>query len=160
MTFTDPRYPALDDGSSSAAACVEMAAKIAFQVREQITVHPEAWNQLDWFIAAWATDMPECGTRACVAGWAAHFARPDLEPAYSSFGHASLLQPVGMGLSESDLARLGSKSPLRISVVAREALNLDDDEANWLFDSERTYDEVIEGLTWLVEGRPLYPLTK
>ncbi len=79
-------------------------------------------------------DNPVCGTRACVAGWAVILGD---DPGVKAYG--------------SDLVRLPDGTTERYSVRAAKLLGLTYDQSAYLFSSDRTRSEVIEGLSRLIE---------
>lgn len=108
-------------------------------VQKQIHNEPESWNQRYWFTRS-RRFMNEawCGTRACVAGTAALLDgwSPAWEegPTYSMTGHVH---------KDGVVAYVGD--------VARELLNLHEDEANELFFGSNSLDTVDELIDQLCE---------
>lgn len=116
------------------------------QVRDQIVDHPETHYQGSWWYRSKlsTTISGDCGTRACVAGWAVVFAHPD---AVFSDHKTDVRVPV-MGT----FGVLTSVS-VRIEMLARLSLGLTEDQADYLFDGLRSHDEVVDALNDLIEGR-------
>lgn len=76
-------------------------------------------------------ERPVCGTTGCVAWWIAVLAAPP----------GTKIDPSGLFLPD------GSESG--ISTYARTAVGLSVEQAAWLFDGDRSRDEVVEALTLL-----------
>jgi hypothetical protein len=107
------------------------------RVRAQITEHPETHNQRVW------AKRTECGTTACVAGWAVLLAHPDAElTALDCFNGMS----CGVLLSDG--------TERAFNMYGAELLGLTPDQRYWLFDEERTTPEVLGGLDDLINGEP------
>jgi hypothetical protein len=80
-------------------------------------------------------DNPVCGTTACVAGWAAIFGSP-------------------MGTEIRDGGYLFGSDGHRVGTAqgrAQDLLDLDGDQASYLFAGERTRDEVLTALDRLID---------
>lgn len=114
--------------------------QVAVKVLDRILTNPESHDQTVWsnilkvFSESRVTIdrvRNTCGTRACVAGWAVIFVLPDdcYLSTYSAYQKTD--QPAFN-------RRLGD-----ISDIAQEALGLSVDQANWLFKSSRSYDEIV-----------------
>lgn len=138
--------------------------ELAAMVLKQITTHPETHYQ-----AAWVRRPDEgaqryiqlrygavCDTQMCVAGWAVHFNDVSAEPMYGFLTgnhdyHAALADSAWLAMTPDGTA-------VWYSVAGREALGITETEAEWLFDSGRSKDEVVDALTELVEtGRIVEP---
>jgi len=121
-------------------------AALAAQVAGIIRNRPQAWNQGIWleFNAGQGRTVAElradCGTSACVAGWAALLAAPDTAEA----------APPMYGLVRDLILPGGTVTGIKNA--AKEALGLDDWTAAWLFDSERSDGEVLAALDAIARG--------
>lgn len=125
----------------------EMIQQTRIAVRDQIRDHPETHDQGNWWRKAqYPVVVPgDCGTRACVAGWAVHFAHPN---AIFFDWQSEVALPVNgfsptSGYRNSSIERLG-----------REALGLTTTQSDYLFDGLRRYDEVLDALDALIDGHP------
>jgi len=89
-----------------------MNIELMRRVRDQITAFPEKWDQHSW-ASEETDDFSECGTTACIAGWAValHTGESNLVKAAAKLGHSAW---------DTDLA-------------AAKALGLDAGEARGLF---------------------------
>lgn len=126
----------------------EQTRELAGKTENQIRLHPETHDQAKW--------VSNCGTTACAAGWACklaglhefHVYQSDEEKIYQSdeekngyYGYATMQYYVtNHGVREF------------ISNAASELLGLARDEENWLFDTDRTREEVLDGLIAIREG--------
>ncbi len=81
---------------------------------------------------------PVCGTTGCVAGWGAILGAPD----GTQVNNGSVFLPDGTDSSIWD--------------YARERFGLDTMQASWLFEGNRTRDEVLEALDALIENPRAY----
>jgi hypothetical protein len=81
----------------------------------------------------------ECGTTACVAGWAALLTAP---------GNA-VYQP------RSERIRWPDGKTLTVLDAGRHALGLDGGDAAWLFSEHRTHGQVTAALESLADGKPM-----
>jgi hypothetical protein len=122
--------------------------ELAAMVLKQITTHPETHYQ-----GMWARELSparqltlgvSCNTQMCVAGWAVHFADAAAEPDY-------------MGTSTAWYVRNGDGVREPYNEAGRKALDITVQERDYLFDTDRTQDEVIAALTDLVETGHLTP---
>lgn len=116
--------------------------ELAARVLDQITNHPESWDQDQWWsgeeeyeFSVYVSDVrrtleDECHTTGCVAGWTVAIA----------------LQEEGDKFDE------GSEY---ISFAAHRLLQLSDDEASWLFRTTRTLEEVTAALRAIKNGKSL-----
>lgn len=127
-------------------------AKLAGEIFDIISLQEALWNQSSWFdhaevyiteertlsVQEWLDELanPTCGTTACVAGWA-----------------AIKTAPKGSRITASGI-RLPNGDKREASLMGREALGLDYRDANWLFDSERSRDEVMLALAAIRDGQP------
>lgn len=80
------------------------------------------WDQRDW--------VSPCGTAFCVAGWLA------VKQGY---------QPI----IDSNQCRAPDERRHSTPIIGRRALGLEAHEASWLFDSDRTQDEILDALDGL-----------
>lgn len=117
--------------------------ELATRVLDQITNHPESWDQERWW--TWGGDeddqgpyvydilrtLDECGTTGCVAGWT-----------------VAVAIQVGEVVEGSEF----------ISFAAQQLLQLSDDESDWLFRTYRTQEEVTAGLQAIKDGESLHDL--
>jgi hypothetical protein len=109
----------------------ELNIELFKAVREKIATTPEAYDQMLW---GRADSSAPCGTAACIAGWACFLSN-----------NASLEEVRAS-------RRFGELSPNRyVPDIARDALGLDEDEAEILFTSEpggewEDYDDNGEGV--------------
>ena len=111
--------------------------ELAARVLDQITNHPESWNQEHWwtwgdeeFLKGNRNESPyiydilrtrdECGTTGCVAGLT-----------------------VAIAIQEGLVVAEGSEF---ISFAAQDLLQLSDNEASWLFRTYRTQEQVTAAL--------------
>jgi hypothetical protein len=79
-----------------------------------------------------------CGTRGCVAGWADIFGSPPGTRIELQFnGYALLVYP--------DRSREG------VDQAAQRLLALSGDQADWLFEADRTHEEVLAALDALID---------
>jgi hypothetical protein len=137
------------------------ARDLLIAVRDIVAEHPERWNQRQWVgnvftspsggkvedLAPFAMsplpeeplneDNPVCGTRACVAGWAAILGSP---PGTVIDGNGDMMIP---GEINDDIM-----SAMR---RARDVLGLDENQADYLFDAYRTHQEVLDALGALLD---------
>lgn len=79
-----------------------------------------------------------CATSGCVAGWAAVLGSP-------------AGTKVRYGRSGVDFLPAGGPAARTAAEYAQELLGLTDDQAAWLFASERSRGEVLAGLDYLIE---------
>ena len=103
-------------------------SQVAEKILDIITEEPDRWNQSEWYIESPLHDgddyTHECGTQACVAGWAT-------------------VLTAGRKV-------LGAPSYFE---SGREALGLNECQADWLFFTERTKEEVITILTEIKDAQ-------
>lgn len=128
------------------------AAVIAAIIREK----PRVYKQDVWFSGTlgWVarhddqTPLPtaaemaardwSCGATACVAG------------------HAAILHsPAATMLSDTDRLIFPGGSTFSAATLGMEALGLDHLDADWLFNEDRTQEEVLEALDTLAAGRSI-----
>jgi hypothetical protein len=124
-------------------------SQIAARILE--IVETTKWNQCSWFrsregfnsvfkypIEEWLDGLDSvdsaCGSTACVAGWA-----------------SLLTAPPGSLVSEMHIHYPGGTSQFA-NDVGREVLGLSEFDADWLFGSHRSKDEVIRALTAIRDG--------
>lgn len=129
--------------------------ELALAVRKLIENHPENWQQAVWYgyeshdldVADIRRSMEsgECGTIACVAGWAAILMSPE--------GTRLRENPLASNLDSVQYPNGGGAS---IRNIAEAALGLTDDEADYLFEPQRTKEEVIAILTAIENGFDWY----
>lgn len=110
----------------------EATREMASLVENQIRMHPETHNQRVW--------VSDCGTTACVAGWAVQLA------GYHEFVTTN---PIFALMTHEVLV---DGEPRSISTVARHLLGINNDEEDWLFSDTRCRDEVLDGLIAVREG--------
>lgn len=95
------------------------------KILDQITAHPESWEQASW--GRWIGS--DCGTIACVAGWAVHFT-----------GWKSNREiPQAHVVSKGD--RVTS-----VQYAAQDELGLTDRQSEYLFGGGRDLGEIEEFL--------------
>lgn len=115
---------------------------LAGKTYEQITEDPESHDQ-----KAYGT-QDECGTRHCVAGWAARLAHPDweidwLQSTVENTSYATkLIKPNGEFYSTPDLAQDG--------------LGLTEEEGDYLFYECRSSSDCLDFLAALRDGDEAY----
>lgn len=114
--------------------------ELAAKVRDQIADHPETHNQAWWMLRTkeWVSDAWVCHTRACAAGWAVLLGDPTATPAFRGCESASVILPDGTGRGYSE--------------YAAELLGIDREMRLYLFDENRTVDEVLDVLNTIVDG--------
>jgi hypothetical protein len=115
--------------------------ELAIKVRDQIVDHPETHNQKWWMHRAkkWDDTGSYCETTACAAGWAVLLGDPTAEPVWSSAWDSSSVRfPDGSGRAFSD--------------YAAELLGIDREMRIYLFDENRTVDEVLDVLNMIIDG--------
>jgi hypothetical protein len=81
-----------------------------------------------------------CGTTACVAGWGAILGSPP----------GAVIVVQGWDAWEASI-RYPDGTEKYIAEAAAELMELDDDQAEWLFRSDRSRTEVLAGLRLLIE---------
>jgi hypothetical protein len=109
--------------------------ELAQKVLDQITAHPELHTQLYF-----ARKRNPCDTAMCVAGWAVQLDDPAAVPVFSP----GFIIPTAM--SE---VQLGNGDVVDYAHAGQNALGITSDEAEYLFDEDRTTDEVVTALTEL-----------
>lgn len=129
----------------------EMIKQTRIAVRDQIRDHPETHDQGNWWHKAQYTPIQpgDCGTRACVAGWAVHFAHPK---AMFFNWQSYVTLPDDDSRVKSGFPR--ARRRVAIDDLGREALGLTKTQAAYLFDGIRTYEDVLDALDALIDGRP------
>lgn len=121
---------------------------------------PQKWNQEHWGKQEETTGAKnECGTTACVAGWAnlLHGNGMWVKDPRSSFETGWLVteQPKPYSWSNSEALDFAAAAN-GIPVFAAEALGIRDNaSANWLFDFLRTRKEVMVALQCLAWGQQI-----
>ncbi len=95
-----------------------------------IRMYPELHDQARW--------ISDCGTTACVAGWVTQL--------HVGWEEGRLYPHPKGAFYAGDAEGLGARF-----------LDLYNDEADWLFDADRTRDEVIGGLERIIKGEPVVP---
>lgn len=127
-------------------------AELAGEIFDIIKFHESLWEQGSWFdhdsvlltttvgmsVEEWLDELenPTCGTTACVAGWAAI----KTAPRGSKVMTAAVIFPDGTQHVADELGR--------------KALGLTYSEGVWLFDGDRSKDEVLRALAALRDGQP------
>lgn len=105
-------------------------SQVAEKILDIITEDPDRWNQSEWYIESPLHDgddyTHECGTQACVAGWAT-------------------VITVGR--------RTPTGGPASYFVAGQKALGLNEHQADWLFDCTRNKEEVITKLTEIKDAQ-------
>lgn len=115
--------------------------ELALKVRDQIADHPETHNQKWWIRRIRQAAGDYCQTTACAAGWTVLLGDPTAEPVWSSptsRTSSSVLLPDGSGLAFSE--------------YAAELLGIDRAMRIYLFDENRTVDEVLDVLNTIIDG--------
>ena len=113
------------DYASRSATMKTYNETLGQQVYDQIVYHPETWNQKSWGIGIGA----DCGTVACVAGWAVHLTGwKSISPSFRS--------------GEVTKGYLAST----VEVAGQYELGLSMNQAEYLFNSVRTRDQIEEFL--------------
>lgn len=114
---------------------LEKAREVARHIRKDDGAH---WNQGCWWQGrdpllgmpvAWLLEH-KCGTTGCVAGWTVALEYPQ-----ARFHGTSWVKLPGVALED-------------IPGLADEILDLTEDQSEWLFDDNRTLDEVL----WALEN--------
>lgn len=127
-------------------------SEVARRVAQVIRLRPERWEQGSWYYTSLndgqisaaqmlldlADTGPACKTTGCVAGWTAAFSVPE-----------EAIFIAGEGVQTVEGRRLG-----RVSTLAQEALGLDIDQANYLFDAYRSRENVLRVLDAIADGQP------
>jgi len=123
---------------------IQRARLVAKEVLRRIKEHPDTYYQYTWVeecgrhvmgsevtgkldARVTVADWEGCGTRACVAGHAAH---------------VDAILPGGFRRDT------GQIQVCEIDTVGRRALRLTQSTAGWLFDADRSYREVIAALEY------------
>ena len=117
------------------------AQELAQQVRDQIMFHPETHNQSVWF------QRMECGTTACVAGWACMLAGDEVN-AEDITGLSVYTVSPNFTWRQFD----GVKTIQSIPSRAQDLLGLNGYIQEWLFHENRSREEVIQALDYLAKG--------
>lgn len=133
----------------------ERAALLARAVAQEDGKHhdQESWFRLGTATAEYELEMPaqdllelKCGTAGCAAGWAAAMARPS----WYLVNGGSIAPPVA---GYPGAVAHGARVP--VDAVAREWLELTEEQADWLFAAYRSREEVLWALlgpaAWLPE---------
>lgn len=92
-----------------------------------------------------------CHTTMCVAGWATQLKHPESSPVFDLPTLSVLITPGRSAGSIAYSVQYPDGSQESYERAGRAALNLTDDEACWLFDTDRTRGEVIDALETLAE---------
>lgn len=122
------------------------------QARKDLGI-PSEWDQENWltWLNGELLEFSPCGTAACIAGKTAledggiPFASTWDYNASANWGSI----PVGP-LAEAEVGetgafiQFGDDPPVEVNVYAQQALGLNDDEADALFDENNDYDRVIQ----------------
>lgn len=108
-----------------------MNTDLMLKVADHIEAHPEQYNQEVWVKSKFRQtftvdgmkgyDAADCGTQACIAGWACFLAEPDQVAA------AKAAADPQFGL---------------IAETARALLDLAEPEAEWLFESMDIHEDI------------------
>lgn len=107
-----------------------MNKELARRVANYIVTNPETFNQSVWI----RQDDPDLPDAACVAGRVALMTGWAKDPDVPRFG------------SEVILVKKDGQSTRAVSDVAREALELSEDDARWLFSEYQTTDQILKFL--------------
>ena len=111
-----------------------------------IKAHPEQWDQGNY---ASQTDANGCSTAYCFAGWAVTLAHPGavplFRPAPEHWATDRTATTVLLDLS-------AGAEPVSIPDVAQEHLELDNEDAETLFLSDNTLDDLSKMVANLVQG--------
>lgn len=118
-------------------AGLQKGAQTARWVFDQITTFPETHNQRDWVQGS------GCGTKACVAGWAA-----------LAHGKEFLKQFTG-DVCCAECSAEGIKPPVDWADAGRQALCLGSLEADELFRGRNSREGVLHALKDLANGQPV-----
>lgn len=126
-------------------------AQLARRVLYKIRTHPGQWNQRIYSAGMprrvpvnqvrALTGNPDCGTTACVAGWAALYTVPD----DSQF-------------TRDDVIQLPDGTCRLVDNPARKGLGLNHDDADWLFEYSRSLEQVLAALESLAASQPMVRL--
>lgn len=103
-------------------------AGLMWRVLDQIDAHPELWDQEYWFT------VTECGTAACVAGWACLLSGDKPLPLLGKFEDLS----VGEQAAHVDVQGWMRLTRLR----AQELLGITEEQADVLFHYENTREDL------------------
>ena len=98
---------------------------LGHEILDQIKDDPESWQQMSWGVHIGS----DCGTVACVAGWAAHFT------GWTSSDNRFMRNVVTKGDRQ-----------FSVRVVAQEELGLTDGQTLYLFDGVRDLEDIEEFL--------------
>lgn len=132
----------------------------------QITLFPESHRQTDWMRTTDKTTGQEikssCGTQACCAGWACVLFLPDEAVYIGSSSSVYLPNPNGqIGFDPDDqphhieyidkfVPRSKRYDRKDIQTVGREVLGLSDEQASYLFAGDRTKDQLLNAIKYLL----------
>ena len=150
-----------------------MNVELALEIIGMIALYPDAHDQSSWsevpesvgeVTAGRLSNEPTCGTTLCFAGWATALTIP--EDSVFAYGKSEVLvkNPLGLWFRNSlgkfthfyrnepqpfpkDAERYDRKS---IMEHAEEALDLTRSQASWMFAPERTVDELLNGVRYLI----------
>ena len=100
---------------------------LLWKVYDHIEAHPEEWRQ-----GTWAHQAPDCGTVFCFAGHVAITAHP---------GAVIRWEKCSDSLNYADRVSVNGVTHC-IQHVAQDALGLDSDEANALFDGSNSLQDI------------------
>lgn len=122
-----------------------MNAALAYAVLDQITAHPQRWDQSNWITET------DCDTAACFAGWACLLSgdRPSheqgvLRPGPSgTFKHLAAVEVAGIFL------------PRTVRYRAAELLDIGCNDADALFAWNNTIDQLHQLVARIFGPRPL-----
>lgn len=123
-----------------------MNAALAYAVLDQITAHPQTWDQ-----SFWITET-DCGTAACFAGWACLLSgdRPSHEQGVLELGRSRML------FRHIDFVEVdGSILPNPVRYRAADLLGIGYGDAHALFASSNTIDQLHQLVTRIFGPHPL-----
>ena len=142
-------------------AVLDTPAEVAAEIANIIRTRGDQWyDQGSWFgtmindagVSGLTVDAVrdmlkanewKCGTTACVAGWA-----------------AILTAPTGYRIDSFSqrIISPGDDTGETAETIGRRVLYLSNSEADWLFDSSRNEDEVLDALDMIAAGMSIYSL--
>jgi hypothetical protein len=124
-------------------------AQLLERTLENIETNPKTWRQ-----GAYAIQSPDCGTAYCYAGHAVALADPDAVFQFNPSGYGSALAvSVTTGSARSPEVRT-------ISAYAQELLEIDESDAQVLFDAANTLHDLRSMVAALVAGDSLDELDR
>jgi hypothetical protein len=112
--------------------------ELALKVRDQIVDHPKSHDQKWWMHRIEQDSGSYCQTTGCAAGWAVVLGDPSAKPVFRGYASSSVVLPDGTGRGYSG--------------YAAELLGIDREMRIYLFDENRTVDEVLGVLNVIIDG--------